>query len=164
MIPIPDPLHPAAVHLPMALAALLPVLAAGALLAVRTRFLPPRSWAAVVLLQALLLGSGWLALETGEDEEDLVEEVVAERFIEDHEEAAERFMWAAGLGLLVMGAGLLPGRAGSAGRAAGLAVSLVVLWAGVQVGHQGGALVYEHGAAVVRTGPAPTARQAHHDD
>jgi uncharacterized membrane protein len=163
MIPVPDPLHPAVVHLPMALAVLVPLAAVGALLAIGTRFVPPRAWAAVVLLQALLLASGVLALETGEAEEERVEEVVAERFIEAHAEAAERFVWAAGLGLLVMGAGLLGGRAGRIGRVAGLVASLAVLLAGVQVGHLGGALVYEHGAAAAYAGPAPPAR-GHDDD
>ena len=48
--------------------------------------MPPRSWVAIVLLQALLVGSGVLARETGEDQEERVEEVVAERHIEEHED------------------------------------------------------------------------------
>ena len=36
---------------------------------------------------------------------------------------------------------------GSAARLVGILGTLVVLWAGVQVGRAGGELVYEHGAA-----------------
>ncbi len=144
---MPDPLHPAVVHLPIALAVLIPLLAALALVAISRRFLPARSWWTILVLQGLLLGSGWLALETGEDQEERVERVVAERYLEAHEEAAERFLVAAGVGLLILGAGLLPDRTGRIGRLAGVAATLGVLAAGVSVGHSGGSLVYEHGAA-----------------
>ena len=53
---LPDPLHPAVVHFPIALAALVPLLAVLAIVAIRRRFLPPHSWWLVVLLQALLVG------------------------------------------------------------------------------------------------------------
>ena len=86
-------------------------------------------------------------LETGENEEDRVEQAVAERYIEEHEEAAERFMALAGVGLLIVGAGLLSGRVGGLFRVAGVAGSFAVLAAGVAVGHSGGELVYTHGAA-----------------
>jgi uncharacterized membrane protein len=146
---MPDPLHPAVVHLPVALAALIPLGALAALLAIWRGFLPTRAWWAVVLLQALLVGSAWLAVETGEREEERVEEVVAESRIEAHEEAAERFLALAGAGLLVIGAGLLPHRTGQVARAAGALAAVGVLAAGIQVGHSGGELVYRHGAARV---------------
>jgi len=48
------PLHPLIVHLPLALALLVPLLAAGTLLAWWRGWLPGRrSWAVVVALQAL---------------------------------------------------------------------------------------------------------------
>ncbi len=144
---IPDPLHPAIVHLPIALAVLIPCLAILGISLVHKRFLPTGSWALVVLLQAALVGSGWLALETGEEEEERVERVVAERHIETHEEAAERFLLLAGIALLASGAGLLPGTMGTVGRAVGTLATLGVLVAGVSVGHSGGELVYKHGAA-----------------
>lgn len=144
---MPDPLHPAVVHLPIALAVLIPGLAILAIWLIYNEILPSRSWALIVLLQAALVGSSWLALETGEDQEDRVEEVVAERHIETHEEAAERFILLAGIGLLVSAAGLLPRQRGALGRVAGTLATLGVLAAGVSVGHTGGDLVYKHGAA-----------------
>ena len=144
---LPDPLHPAVVHLPIALAVIIPAFALLGIWLVHQGILPARSWVLVVVLQALLVGSGWLALETGEEEEDRVERIVTEDLIEAHEEAAERFMLLAGIGLLVSGAGLLSGQRGSIGRAAGALATIAVLAAGVSVGHLGGDLVYKHGAA-----------------
>ena len=143
----PDPLHPALVHMPVALVVLAPPIALLAVLSIRRGLLPARSWAGVVLIQALLVGSTWLAVETGEREEEAVERFVAERHIEAHEEAAERMLWltvaAFGISLL----GLSSGRWGSLARLASLATGLAVLASGVQVGHSGGELVYRHGAA-----------------
>jgi uncharacterized membrane protein len=144
---LPDPLHPAVVHLAIALAILIPGFAILGVPLIQRGLLPARSWALIVLLQALLVGSGWLALETGEEQEERVERVVAERHIEAHEEAAERFLLLAGMGLLASAAGLLPRRGGAIGRVAGTAVTLAVLAAGLSVGHSGGELVYKHGAA-----------------
>lgn len=144
---LPDPLHPAVVHLPIALAVLMPGLGILSILVIRKGFLPARSWAAWVLLQALLTGSAGLALETGEDQEERVERVVASRYIHEHEEAAERFLWLAGLGLALGAMGLLPRRPGRLGRIAAVLASCAVLAGGVAVGHSGGGLVYEHGAA-----------------
>ncbi|MBW2244549.1 MAG: hypothetical protein JRH01_21395 [Deltaproteobacteria bacterium] len=144
---LPVPLHPAVVHFPISLAVLIPGLALLGTWLIYKGILPNRSWALIVLLQALLVGSGWLALETGEHEEERVERVVAENPIETHEEAAERFVLLAGLGLLVCGAGLLPRDRGSFGRIAGTVATLAILVAGINVGKSGGELVYKHGAA-----------------
>lgn len=144
---LPDPLHPAVVHFPIVLAVLLPPLAALALWAMGSGRVPRRAWLAVVALQALLLASTWLAVETGEPEEEIVEKIVAERYIEAHEEAAERFLWVVGLGLPLAAVGLLGGRLGGAARALTLGASLAALGAGASVGHSGGELVYRHGAA-----------------
>ncbi len=164
---LPEPLHPAVVHLPIALAVLIPGCALLVLALVWRRVCRPSAWAAIVLLQALLVGSSWVALETGEREEDRAERFVAERHIEAHEEAAEQFMLLAGLGLVVLGAGLLPGSAGAFARAAGVVAALGVLAAGVAVGHSGGDLVYKHGAAAAYAKAEVDGRalpRGHHDD
>jgi uncharacterized membrane protein len=144
---LPDPLHPAVVHLPIALAVLIPLFAISCTSLIYKNFLPARSWILIVLMQAMLVGSGWVAFETGEHEEDRVEKIVAEALIEEHEEGAERFLLLAGLGLLASGAGLFSGRAGSIGRVVGSVVTIAVLAVAVSVGHSGGELVYKHGAA-----------------
>ena len=143
----PDPLHPAVVHLPIALAVIIPAFAILGTWLIYKGFVPARSWVLIVLLQALLVGSSWVALETGEEEEERVESVVDEDPIEAHEEAAERFLLLAGIGLLASGAGLMSGRRGATGRIVGTVATIAVLAAGVSVGHSGGELVYKHGAA-----------------
>ncbi len=96
--------HPKVVHVPMALGVLMPLIAGGLLLAWWRAWLPRRAWLLAVGLQAILVGSGVLALRTGEVEEERVEGVVADRYIESHEEAAEAFVWASGgvLGLMLL--------------------------------------------------------------
>jgi uncharacterized membrane protein len=151
---LPDPLHPAVVHLPLALALLAPFVALAGAVAIARGWLPARAWTAVVLLQALLAGSAWVALETGEDQEERVEDVVGEKPLKEHEEAADRFLAVAVAGLAVSGAGLLSGKAGSYGRLASVASGAVLLAAALAVGHSGGQLVYEYGAAQAYVHPA----------
>ncbi len=157
--------HPKVVHLPMALAVLMPFVSAGLLAAWWTGRLPRRTWLVAVLLQSVLLGSGIVALKTGEADEERVERVVAERPIEAHEEAAEAFVWAAGAILLLHAVAAALRREDLARTAAGAAVvgTLLVLLLGYRVGEAGGRLVYEHGAAdAYRTGTAAAAPT--HDD
>ena len=166
---IPDPLHHAIVHFPIALALIVPVVAAAAVWAIRTHRLRPAAWRGVVLLQAALVGSAWLALATGEREEERVERVVAERPIEHHEQAAERFVWLASLTLAVAGFGLLAGAPGGAARGLTLTTSLAVVAAVALAGHTGGSLTYRHGAAAAYTSagraaaPGILARHEHDD-
>lgn len=146
--------HPKVVHIPIALAALMPLLAAGLVLAWRQQWLPRRAWWIAALLQAVLVGSALLALQTGEAEEERVERVVAERYLEAHEEAAQAFVWSAGVTLAVMLAGAIvpaPG-AGFVAAVVSTIASLVVLGLGYRTGQMGGALVYEHGAASAYVG------------
>lgn len=144
---LPTPLHPAVVHFPIVFTVLLPIAALLALLAIRRGAAPLRAWAFPVALAVGLTGSAWVALQTGEAEEERVEAYVSEAAIHEHEEAAERFLLFAGIVTLVGGIGLLSGAVGSAARLVATAGTAVVLLAGVQVGRAGGELVYEHGAA-----------------
>ncbi len=147
LLVLPDPLHPAVVHFPIVFMVLLPIVAAGALWAIRRGTPPSKAWAGSVATAAALTLSSWVAVETGEGEEDKVEQVVAESSLHGHEEAAERFLLLSGVLLVVTAAGLLrgvPGRAARLGATAG-ALGLVAL--GAQVGHSGGNLVYRDGAA-----------------
>lgn len=142
------PLHPALVHVPLGLAFVLPVVAAGLALALWRGYLPRRSWIVVIVLQALLVAGGAAALRTGEQEEDRVERVVGEAVLHDHEEAAEAFLWGAAVVLAGAAAVLvLPASAAPAGAMAVLAGTLVVTALAVRTGKAGGELVYRHGAA-----------------
>jgi uncharacterized membrane protein len=151
MLSVPDPLHPAVVHFPVALAVITPLFALLCALAVQRRWLAPRAWLGVVLLQLLLAGSASYALATGEAEEERVEKVVAEDKIEEHEEVAERFRLFTVIALALGAAGLAPGGIGAWARAVAAIASMVTAGAVVPVGHSGGQLVYEHGAASAYT-------------
>jgi len=143
--------HPKLVHLPIALAVLMPLLSGGVLLGMWRGWFDRRVWVLVISLQAVLVGSGVLAMNTGEREEERVEEVVAERHIEAHEEAAEVFVWASAA-LLVLMAGPLVLKEGRARQAVSLGAFLgtwVVFGLGFRAGEAGGKLVYEYGAAQV---------------
>ncbi len=138
------PLHPVIVHLPMALAVLVPLVGLALAVAIRREWLPLRSWAVVVVLQALLVGSGFVALRTGEEEEERVEHRISESAIERHEEKAEQFLWVAGLTLVIVGGTLVARQPLMAQRlmVGALCATLATAAMGVRVGHAGGELVY----------------------
>lgn len=144
---LPNPLHPAVVHLPMALAVLIPVFAAGSLYAVHRGARPLRAWGVTTALFAALSASAWLSLNTGQAADEQVESVVASAPIETHEEAAEAFLALSGLVLAVSLVGLRSGKLGSGGRVAATVGAFALLASGWNVGHSGGALVYQYGAA-----------------
>ncbi len=148
---IPTPLHPAIVHFPIALTVLLPLFAVGALWAIRKGARPIRAWGVTTALFAALTLSSWAAVETGQDQEERVENVVAEAPFETHEEAAESFLLLS-LGMLGVAAiGLSSGKIGTAARVAGTVGTVVLVIAGYRVGHSGGELVYRYGAASAYT-------------
>jgi uncharacterized membrane protein len=143
---LPDPLHPAIVHFPIVLMVSLPVVTAAVVWRLHDGA-PLRRWGLVILMAALVTASAFVAIRTGEDEEDVVEEVVAEEAIHDHEEAAEAFYLASWIVLGIALVGLVPGTTGRVGRLLALAGSLVLVGFGVRVSDLGGKLVYQHGAA-----------------
>jgi uncharacterized membrane protein len=162
--------HPSLVHVPVALGGLMPLVAGGILLTWWRRWLPRRAWALAVALQVILVGGGLLALRTGEAEEERVERVVPERFIEAHEEAAQEFVWASGavLALMLLGLALPARRAALPVALAGVLGSVVCLGLAYRTGQSGGSLVYRHGAAqahvaAVSPSPLPPRAPGSHD-
>lgn len=144
---LPEPLHPAVVHFPIVLIFLVPAAAVYAIVAIRRGAYRRPAWAPVLLLAAVLFASALVSVNTGEAQEEVVEGVVGEDPIHDHEEAAEGFLIASGVLLGLAMLGLAGGATGKAARAAVVAGSIVVLFMGFQVGRSGGELVYTHGAA-----------------
>jgi uncharacterized membrane protein len=149
------PLHPAIVHLPLGLAFVLPVLAAGFAWALWTRRIRAGSWITIVALQAILLGAGMLAMNTGEREEHKVESIVPDAAMERHEGLAERFVWVTGATLVLAVLVLATARRPEAPRVLAMltvAGTIVVATAAVQVGRAGGELVYRHNAGAAYAG------------
>jgi uncharacterized membrane protein len=171
------PLHPVVVHFPIVLAVLLPISAAWALWAIRKGTTPRRAWSAPAAMALALALSGLVAVKTGEAQDERVERVVPEQALETHEEAAESFlMLSSGLALIVA-AGLVRGRVGGVARMLGTAGAVGLIVLAVSVGHSGGKLVYQYGAASAYTGPkahsnadvervsaAPTRREPNEED
>jgi uncharacterized membrane protein len=147
------PLHPLVVHFPIVLTFLLPISAIVALWAVRKGTTPRKAWAVPVALAAALSLSAFVATQTGEAEEDRVEQVVAKGAIHGHEEAAERFLVLSGVLLVVTAAGLLPKTLGRAARVVATVGAVGLVAAAAQVGHSGGTLVYREGAASAYASP-----------
>ncbi len=142
-------LHPKLVHFPIAFAALMPLLAGGLLLAWWRDWLPRRAWWIAVAVQFLLVGSAFLALESGEVDEEIAEEVVSHDVIHEHEEAAELFLLV-GLGefgLLALAGFLKDEKRAFPFAVVGTALTVAVLGLGIRTGSAGGELVWEHGAA-----------------
>lgn len=160
------PLHPAVVHLPLALALLSPfVAAAAAWFTLRSGARAP--WLALVATLGVALGGGFAAMNTGESDEERVERVVAESLIEEHEEAAKVFMASLGLALvLAIGGTFMPGAARKGLVFATIVATIGAAGLGLRTGHQGGELVYTHGAAAAHVAPGkvPPATRAHDDD
>ncbi len=146
---LPNPLHPAIVHFPIALVVLLPFFAIGALWAIRRGASARKAWLVPTAVAAALTLSAFVALRTGKAQGEKVEKVVSENVVGGHEEAAERFLVLSGVLLVVAGAGLVGGVVGRSARLVSTAGALGLVIAGVQVGRSGGELVYQHGAASV---------------
>jgi uncharacterized membrane protein len=159
--------HPKTVHVPLGIAMVLPILALGVVVFARRFF--RSTWLVIVALQAILAGSAFLAMNTGEREEERVEEVVGEEPVSAHEEAAEAFAWGSLAVLFLSAAALVPKERAS--RALAIVATLgafVVLGLGVRTGSRGGELVYRHGAAeaVRKTAPPlqPSDREEDEED
>lgn len=148
-----DPLHPALVHIPLGLALAVPLVFGGLAVAIWRGLLPRRTWLVAVGLQALLVAAGGAAFLSGEREEHRVERVVAERLIDEHQDRAQAFLWAAGavLALSLVGVVVRERRTPSVAAFA-VAGSLLVAGMGIWTGKAGGELVYRHGAARAYTG------------
>ncbi len=143
------PLHPALVHLPIGLSLALPAVGAIVCLLLFRGQPERRFWLPLVVLQSMVVVGGWLALVSGHQEEDRIENRVPHLALDVHEARAREFMAGAGLLLALVITGFAT-RPGGASRALAVGVTLAsvgVVGLALRVGHAGGTLVYVHGAA-----------------
>jgi uncharacterized membrane protein len=143
---LPDPIHPVIVHFPIVLAIALPIFTVVSLWTIARGKAFRGAWVLPTVLSGALTLSAFVALETGQAQEDRVESIVGEAPIHRHEEAAELFLTLSGALFLLTGAGLLGGRVGTVARYASTLGAAALVVAAIQVGGSGGDLVYRHGA------------------
>lgn len=142
------PLHPALVHLPIGLVFIMPLLILVFTFGVIKKWFTPKTWLVLVLLQVVICGSSYMALETGEEQEDVVERVVEKKYIHFHEEKAEAFFYMT-LAALCLSLSVFAIRSKKAVQILPwvyLLTSLGLVFMAYDVGHSGGELVYKHNA------------------
>ena len=148
MIPLPNPLHPAIVHFPIALILIGALLAVAAML-IRRWQLP---WLATVFLVMGALGA-YGAARTGGQQAEMVGEISepAERILDQHQEWGERTrniaIAAAILALISASLARFPKTARGLGVAAAM-VAGAAAYSVAETGHYGGLLVYKHGVGI----------------
>ena len=142
------PLHPQFVHLPLALALILPILAIILAFLIKSEKFSPQVWTIIVGLQLVATISGYVAMSLGENEEEVVEKIVGKEALHRHEEHAEMFVASTVAATVFSGTVLF---VKLAVKFPLMLVSFVLmlgqLFLGVRSGQSGGALVYVHQAA-----------------
>jgi uncharacterized membrane protein len=146
------PLHPLISHFPLVLSFLVPIMIFVFAFLIRANRIAPSMWLIVVGFMLTLTVSGYVALETGETEEDKVEKVMSKKIIHEHEEAAEIFV---GSTVIILALGIAafflrkelqyPIMLAIGG------LALISAYLGFRTGKLGGELVYIHGAASAYT-------------
>lgn len=154
---LPDPLHPMIVHFPVVLSVLLPFAAFGALYAIKSGARPMRAWGVTIAMATALTLSAWVAVETGEDQEEKVEDVVGESRLGAHAQAGQTLLFTSVGVLAVLALGLMPGDRGRLARTVGAAGTLAMGAMAYQVGHSGGEMVYKYNAASAYSVPGDSA-------
>lgn len=143
-----EPLHPIIVHFPIALTVILPVLILVFAFMMKLNKLSRQTWLIIIGLQLATTVTGYIALETGETDEDVVEKVVDRKFIHEHEEAAEIFVGATVVALVLsIGSFFLKTQILFTVQLVIGFVSLICCYLAYNTGILGGELVYKHGAA-----------------
>lgn len=115
-----------------------------------------RAWLLAAGLQLFALVGAGLALRSGEELEERVEDTVGERAIHDHEEQAETFAAMLGVStLLFAAAAFAPARLGRLADVAALGGAGLALALALPTGHSGGEMVWgKDGAGFVAEGEA----------
>lgn len=141
------PFHPLIAHFPLILATLLPILVLIFAYMIKVEKMTPRGWVLIIGLQLVTTITGYIALETGENEEAAVQKVVEKTYIQQHESSAEVFVGVTVVSLaLAIGAFFVKKELQFPVQLSVAAVGLLACYFAFQTGKLGGELVYVHGA------------------
>lgn len=141
------PLHPIVVHFPIALSFLLPILALVFAFFIKTKKMNGSMWAIIMGLHLFTVGMGYLSLETGEREEDVVEKIVDKELIAEHEKYAEIFVGVTVVATVIsIVAYFIQAHLQMYVQLANVIVLLIAAFFAYETGEHGGELVYKHGA------------------
>jgi uncharacterized membrane protein YgdD (TMEM256/DUF423 family) len=88
------PVHPAVVHLPIAMALTMPPVMILLALAVLKKRIPERAWVMAPLLSLLLSALIYTAMYTGSSDRERLEDRVSMELLDSHEQAAESLLLA----------------------------------------------------------------------
>jgi uncharacterized membrane protein len=142
------PLHPQIVHFPIALIFILPILILVFAYLIRRNKLPANGWLIIIGLQLATTISGYIALETGETDEKIVQKVVSKKLIHAHEEKAEIFVGLTVLALVVSISAYFIQKHFQLYLQLGVFfLTITAAYLAYQTAQLGGELVYQHGAS-----------------
>jgi uncharacterized membrane protein len=143
--------HPMIVHLPLGLAAILPLVGLWLVWFSRKEAIQRPVWILMLLLQLMMTAGAFMAVQSGEKEEHRVEDLLPEAGLHEHEERAELLQ---SFSLLVLAAAGFAFSLGSRGVLAKvmppILLLLFLLQAGMAVatGKAGGELVWDSAAGL----------------
>lgn len=158
---LPDPLHPAVVHFPIVLMYIAPFVTAFVLWRLSRTESRSTTWLIVPVLLAAVTISGFVAKQTGEEGEELAEEIVDHDVIERHEDQGKQFVWFALATVVIAAAGFASGPVGSSLRILTLVMTIVGAVLVTRTGYSGGTMVYDH---MIASTPAASADHVDVDD
>ncbi len=156
------PLHPAVVHLPLALTFVLPALIIVFIWAIRSGKMSREMWVVIVGLQLLITASGYISLELGETDEEKVSKVAGILLMQTHEQTAEIFVGTTVVSLAVgVVAIFLQAQFQIYARLGVLVLSLISCVFAFKTGQLGGEIVYAQNGASVHSNASPVTVREH---
>lgn len=142
------PLHPFLAHIPLVLALFMPLILWVIIFLIAKKKISTQSWWVAVTIQLLIVIFAYIALSSGENEEDLVAQFVSKRFIGKHENIAEVF---SGLSVILLGVmiviNFVQEKIAKNLRIIAAVFSIVPLAFGLYTGRLGGQIAYAYGGA-----------------
>lgn len=142
------PLHPFLAHIPLILALFMPFVLWSLIILIAKKKISSQGWWSAVVIQLMIVIFAYIALSSGEGEEDLVAQFVPKRFIGKHENMAEVF---SGLSVILLGVmiviNFVQEKLAKKLRILAAVFSLIPLGVGLYTGRLGGEIAYAYGGA-----------------